>query len=131
MFHDVNGLSLHYSVDGWIDKANTNINISISKPRFGFKNYILISSKEALVWFFPIIATNVYLESTEFLVQLLVVNWASKDWSACTGPYESNWTRCNEGYTLQSNGYWEREIVHFIVSHMSFYETLGLIEQYN
>ena len=126
LFYDIYLSYLKYSVSGWIDKFGINPKISVSKYQSEDEYYLLIYSNEAFTWTFPLYATNVKIMTTEILVDLHVVNWASKDWQICAGPYESNWTQCIEGYSFILDHKCQKEDVHFDLSNLNYYIKWGM-----
>ena len=50
------------------------------------------------------ISNSPYCQSSEVLVDVNVLKWASKDCVKCKGPYQSNWIKWINGYVLNIDG---------------------------
>ena len=119
--------SLQYvaSVLSWSVKSILIANIAKSDKDGLFYLYIL--SFDAKLCSIIISATDLNNQSAETMVQVNVLNWASKDWLECRSQYQSDWVKCKENYKLGRDGGWYRNAIYFSYSTSSLYDIWGLI----
>ena len=101
----------------------TNISKSDKDGRF----YLYIQSFDAKTCLIIISATDSNNQSTETIVQVNALSWASKDWLECRSQYQSDWVKCKDNYKLGVDGVWYRNAIYFPSSVNSLYDIWGLI----
>ena len=119
--------SLQYAVSvlSWSVKSILYTNIAKSDKDGLFYLYIL--SFDAKTCSITISATDSDNQSAETMVQVNVLNWASKDWLECRSQYQSGWVKCKENYKLGVDGGWYRNTYYFAYSANSLYDIWGWI----
>ena len=101
----------------------TNIAKSDKDGRF----YMYILSLDPKTCSIIISATDSNNQSAETIVQVNVLNWASKDWLECRSQYQSGWVKCKESYKIGVDGVWFRNTIYFSYLANSLYDIWGLI----
>ena len=122
---DQSSLQYAVSVLSWSVKSILFTNIAKSDKDGRFYLYILSLNKKTCS--ITINATDSNNQSAETIVQVNVLNWASKDWLECRSQYQSDWTKCKENYKLEGDGVWYRDTIYFSYSANSLYDIWGLI----
>ena len=120
-------ISLQYatSVLNW--SVNSILYTNIAKSDKDGLFYLYILSLDAKICSITINATDSDNQSAETIVQVNVLNWASKDWLECRSQYQSDWIKCKENYKLGVDGGWYRNTNYFSYSVNSLYDIWGLI----
>ena len=111
LFTSLQNNKIEYKVSNWIDKIAKQTNIELLKHTSN-ENSLVVSSFYISVltfdsfnsWDFLIVASDIFKNSAEYSIQLKIVACSSKDWTEWNVPYQSDWVRCKENYTLQSSG---------------------------
>ena len=127
--------SLQYNVGNWIniETNNTQFEIVSHNEYINSSNIVtqfflsVISFDRFSVWNFPITAKNLMGGSSEYTTQLNMIVCSSKDWTDWTGPYQSDWIKWKDGFTLQSSGICLQTNSPFSSAGFDFYSILGLI----
>ena len=101
----------------------TNIAKSDKDGRF----YMYILSLDPKTCSIIISATDSNNQSAETIVQVNVLNWASKDWLECRSQFQSDWVKCKENYKIGVDGVWFRNTIYFSYLANSLYDIWGLI----
>ena len=127
--------SLQYNVGNWIniETKNTQFEIVSHKEYINSSNIVtqfflsVISYDRFSVWNIPITANSLMGGSSEYTTQLNMIVCSSKDWTDWTGPYQSDWIKWKDGFTLQSSGICLQTNNPFSFDGLDFYSILGLI----
>ena len=135
LFTSVANQSLQYNVNNWIniETKNTHFEIVSHNEYINSSNIVtqfflsVISYDRFSVWNFPITAKSLMGGSSEYTTQLNMIVCSSKDWTDWTGPYQSDWIKCKDGFTLQSSGICLQTNNPFSFAGLDFYSILGLI----
>ena len=69
---------------------------------------------------------SLFCQTSEALVDIVVLECASKEWFECSGPYESDCISCNSGYVLESGGSWVRDVNYLPKTNTKLYWICGL-----
>ena len=75
--------------------------------------YLFVLSNDAKTCFISIIATDSNNQSAETVVQIIALNWASKDWVEWKSQYQTDWVKCKDNYRLGAYGVWYRNTTFF------------------
>ena len=67
------------------------------------KNILFVKAFGNIGWQISVSSTNSDCQTSEILLSVNVLEWASKDWLECSGPYESDCISWNIGYVLNSD----------------------------
>ena len=67
-----------------------------------------------------------YCQSSEVLVDIVVLKWASQDCTKCKGPYQNDWLQWIQGYDLNSEGAWTASVSYFPNTNLVFFSVLGI-----
>ena len=127
--------SLQYNVGNWIniETKNTHFEIVSHNEYINSSNIVtqfflsVISFDRFSVWNFPITAKSLMGDSSEYTTQLNMIVWSSKDWTDWTGPYQSDWIKWKDGFTLQSSWICLQTNSPFSFAGLDFYGILGFI----
>ena len=104
--------SLKYSatVLSWSVDSKLYVNID----RYQEEHYYLyVLSNDAKTCFISITATDSNNQSAETVVQIIALNWASKDWLEWKSQYQTDWVKCKDNYRLGAYGVWYRNTTFF------------------
>ena len=135
LFTSYQNSKIEYQANNCIDKIAEQTYIDIAK-RTSSNNenksttfYLSAVSYDTFSsWEFPITATDSFGNSAEYLTNLNIVVWSSKDWADWSGPYEADWTKCKTGFTLQSTGSWlQNSLLPVFDTQIGFYFAIGII----
>ena len=119
--------SLQYAVSVLSWSVKSILFTNIAKSDKDGRLYLYILSFDAKLCSIIISATDSDNQSAETMVQVNVLNWASKDWLECRSQYQSDWVKCKENYKLGGDGGWYRDTIYFSYSANSLYDIWGLI----
>ena len=88
--------------------VNNNLIVSFSIPTYIDDNLVSIGIYFANnfigKWVYEIVDTDSLLQTAIIQINIQVVSWAQKEWILCSGPNQSNWKMCIDGYKLMSDG---------------------------
>ena len=115
----------NYQSTSCIDK--TNIKIATRITQNNNKSILFVKVFGDTGWKISIMNTNTYWQTSEVLLSVNVLKWASKEWSECSGPYESNCISCNTGYVLNPDKSWVRYVSFLPTINNRLYWIWGLI----
>ena len=95
---------LKYSVGvlNWSISSFLLVNVSFSK--LDNSSYLYVNSKDPKSCFFVLSATDSSNQAAEIIIEIDVLNWASKDWIEWNSQYQSDWTKCIQNYVLEPSG---------------------------
>ena len=119
--------SLQYAVSVLSCSVKSILFTNIAKSDKDGRFYLYILSFDAKLCSIIISATDSNNQSAETMVQVNVLNWASKDWLECRSQYQSGWVKCKENYKLGVDGGWYRNTYYFAYSANSLYDIWGWI----
>ena len=104
--------SLKYSatVLNWSVDSKLYVNIDKYQERL---YYLFIQSDDAKTCFISITTTDSNNQSAETVVQVIALNWASKDWLEWKSQYQTDWIKCKDNYRLGAYGAWYRNTTFF------------------
>ena len=105
LFRTQNNSKLEYSASVVNWSNHSPLIISINEASFGC-NYLFVLSNEEKSCQIIIRAVDLYYQSSEILVNVDVISWASKDWVSCENEYQSGWTKWKLNYILDESGSW-------------------------
>ena len=74
-----------------------------------------------------IIAEDSMQQSAEIIVDVIVANWASKDWAKCVSEFESGWIEWKYNFKLGDNKSWYHENSYYPESAKELYNIYGII----
>ena len=106
---------------------NAKIKIATRITQVSNKNILFVKVFGNIGWQISIYNTNIYWQISEILVSVNVIKWASKEWSECSGPYESDCISCTVGYVLNSDKSWVRYGNFLPIINIRMYWICGLI----
>ena len=66
------------------------------------QNYIIQCCSKINYYF----NSSPYCQSSEILFDVVVLKWASKDWTKCKGQNQNDWLMWRQGYVLNIDGVW-------------------------
>ena len=119
--------SLKYttSVLSWSIKSALYTNVT--KFDIDNKFYLYILSKDAKTCLVTISAIDSNNQSAETIVQISILNCASKDWLEWKSQYQADWVKWKENYRLGAYGTWYWNTTFFPDSFGSLFDIWGLI----
>ena len=127
LFTDSQKLKLELSTTNCIDKSSRFTKIQNFDDNENQK-YIYVQSNDTFAfWLFDIYATNSYNISNQYRARLNIIQWASKDWVEWNGSYQSDWTKCVQGYEFGDSGAWLVSSTLFTLKQFTIYKILGII----
>ena len=127
LFISEDNFDLNYSVSMLSWSVNSSLTAAISRSDFDKKNYLLIFSNQAKTWYLSLKAEDSNTQSAEIIVEVIIVNWASKDCVKWTSEYQSSWTQWKYNYILSIDGTWLINSSYFPNSEINFYRVCGII----
>ena len=117
-------LSTHsYSVSVLSWSINSKLYVSITKYNKDKTYYLYVLSNNAKTCEISISISDLNYQSVEVAVQIIALNWASKDWEEWTSQYQADWVKCNDNYRLGAYGVWYRKTNYFPNSLNSIFDT--------
>ena len=126
LFWTQNNSKLEYSASVVNWSNHSPLIISMSEASFG-GNYLFILSNDEKSWLITIKAVDLYNQSSEILVNIIVISWASKDWVSCENEYQSGWTKWKLNYILDESGSWILNKSYYPSSINSIIDMWGII----
>ena len=127
-FVDFDGDKLIYKASVINCTNNNHFAVGIHSSKYTDIRIIIYAySNYSMNWIVSLSAYDIHNQSTEAILYFSVINWAEKSWSACKGPYQNQWTQCDEFYSLSSTGAWIRNDLYFSFLSRTLFEKLGLI----
>ena len=103
LFYSPNDNSDLYSTS-WIDNSNIRIATKIFTNDQTNESSLYVKVYGDTGWNITIVDRNSYCQSSEVVVSINVIGWASKECTQCKGPTDSDWLQCKQGYVLDSSG---------------------------
>ena len=122
---DSSNLNYSVSVLGW--SANSSLTTSVNEYYFDRNHYLYIFSSQAKQWKLSLKVEDTYSQSAETIINVIVVNCASKDWEIWNSEYQSGWTKWKYRYKLDSTGSWYLDNSYFPQSVNGLYDIWGII----
>ena len=111
LFTSLQNNRIEYQANNWIDIIAKNTQIQVVKHNASNNGQTTSSFYLSILSFdsfnsckFPIIASDIFGNSAEYLTQLSIIVCSSKDCAECSGPYQVDWIRCKDGFALESSG---------------------------
>ena len=126
LFSDPQDFNPIYNATNWIDKDSslTQIKVEMNNDQY----YIFAQSNDTFIFcLFEIYVTNIFGRTNQYQTQLNIIRWSSKDWTEWIGPYQSNWTKWRDGYSLEKDGTCLSSVPLFSFSQLMFYKILGIM----
>ena len=103
-YSEDNSLMYSISVIDW--NRNYTIKSNLSKYIRTGLLYLYLSSNYVQNWHLNLLATDKYDQLGSIIIEIIVNACASKDCLMCTGPRQSDWTKCLYNYKLNHEGQW-------------------------
>ena len=126
LFIDVDGDKLNYTSSGWIDSHTLNIISGIRSDSDISTLYVFIKQFKIGSWNITITATDPKDQTNTILVEVEILNCASKDCILWNGALQINWLKCIDGYLLETkSGAWLEQIQYESFNLYSYFRFFG------
>ena len=128
LFTDNNGDKLKYSSTGWVDDSTLKLGSGIRSDSNINTLYLFVKKFSTGDCQISITATDTSDQSSTILVDVEVLNWASKDCVLWNGSLQVNWQIWMSGYQLETtSGAWLQIMEYQSFYFDSLYHILGII----
>ena len=126
LFFSYEGYISTIKSSNWIDrndiKVITRVTEDINKNSFSL--FVKVYGETG--WQISISSRNSFCQISEIVVNITVLTWASKDCFEWSGPYESDWIVCNQGFILTKDNMWALDISYLPQINVKLYWIWGL-----
>ena len=126
LFYNKGQVSLNLQSSSWVHSSNANVATRITEDIENKSLSLFVKVFGDTGWQISIFSNSSFCQSSEFLLDINVLKWASKEWHECVGPYESDWISCKIGFVLNTDGSWTREMSYFPIINNKIYWIWGL-----
>ena len=128
LFIDPDGDQLKYSSTGWVDNNTLKLGSGIRSDLNINTLYLFVKKFSTGNCQISIMATDPSDQSNTILVDVEVLDWASKDCILWNGTLQVNWQKCMTGYELEAtSGAWLQIMQYKSFYFDSLYYILGII----
>ena len=124
LFKNTDNPTQKFLVNNWIDNS-ANIGLRVSDEEGGDK-VLFVEAFENKGCKISISFYSSYCQSSEVLVDVVVLKWASQDCTKCKGPYQNDWLQWKQGYELSSDGVCTASVSYFPCTSLTFFSILGI-----
>ena len=113
-----------FQVNNWIDNsAKVGLRISVGEEGSIVLFVKAFDNKGCKI---SITFYTSYCQSSEVLVDVVVLKWASQDCTKCKGPYQNDWLQWTQGYELSDDGVCIATANYFPYTSLTFFSILGI-----
>ena len=127
LFWTKNNLKLEYSVSVLNWSIHSSLTVEIKGTDFDENRYLYIFSNESKSCMISIKAEDKDHQSSEILLNVVVISWASKNWISWTNEYQSGWIKWKLNYILDDSGLWTLKKSYYPNSINSIFDIWGII----
>ena len=125
LFYNKEVVASNLRSSNWIN-SNSKLATRITEDSMSKSLKLFVKVFGTTGWNISILSNNSFWQSSEFIVDIVVLKWASKEWFECAGPYDSDWIAWESGFALNSDGSWIRDMKYIPTTSSKFYWILGL-----
>ena len=124
LFRNPNNATQTLFISNWIDNsAKIGLRVSIEE---GGDKILFVQAFGYSGWKISITDYSSYCQSSEVLIDVVVLKWASQDCTKCKGPYQNDWLQWKQGYELSSDGVCTVSVSYFTNTNLVFFSVLGI-----
>ena len=111
----------------WIDNSNIRIATKIFTNNQTNESSLYVKVYGDTGWNITIVDRNSYCQSSEVVVSINVIGWASKECTQCKGPTDSDWLQCKQGYVLDNSGSCLVDVSYIPTTNYNLFMVWGII----
>ena len=118
---------LEYSVEVLNWSVSTVLHANITSSKLDNSSVLILQSKEPKTCLIALIATDLNNQSAEAIIEVNVLNWASKDCAQWKSEYQADWVKCTTNYVLGSDGICLWNTAYFSDSLDNLFDVWGFV----
>ena len=127
LFVNQEGVVSSFDTSDWVNSNDVKVatRITANQDDGSVNLYVKVFGNKGCQ--ISVYTNSLFCQTSEALVDIVVLGCASKEWFECSGPYESDCISCNSGYVLESSGSWVRDVNYLPTTNTKLYWICGLL----